>query len=91
MLWIGFRGGGALRPSTPVTWLAVGAAFLFAFRIALNIADSGVIDVGYAGVIGADRIADGEPIYGETLPRGQPVRRHLRARQLLRLRAASSC
>jgi hypothetical protein len=29
------------------------------------VADSGVIDVGYSGVIGADRIAHGEPIYGE--------------------------
>ncbi len=31
----------------------------------INIADSGVIDVGYAGTIGADRITHGEPIYGE--------------------------
>jgi hypothetical protein len=64
MLWVGFRGGEGLRPSAPVSWLAVGAAFLVAFRIALNIADSGVIDVGYAGVIGADRITHGEAIYG---------------------------
>jgi Glycosyltransferase family 87 len=28
------------------------------------VADSNVIDVGYAGVIGADRIADGEGLYG---------------------------
>jgi hypothetical protein len=28
------------------------------------VADSNVIDVGYSGVIGADRIADREPIYG---------------------------
>ncbi len=27
-------------------------------------ADSGAIDVGYAGVVGADRIAHGEPVYG---------------------------
>ena len=39
--------------------------FLIAFRVALNIADSGVIDVGYAGVVGADKITDGEPIYGD--------------------------
>jgi hypothetical protein len=64
MLWVGFRGGSGLRPSAPVSWLAIGAAFLVAFRIALNIADSGVIDVGYAGVIGADRITHGEAIYG---------------------------
>jgi hypothetical protein len=28
------------------------------------VTNSNVIDVGYAGVIGADRIADGEPLYG---------------------------
>jgi hypothetical protein len=35
------------------------------FRVALNVVDSNVIDVGYAGVIGADRIVDGDPLYGE--------------------------
>ena len=71
MLWIGFRGegrgGGAgegLRPSAP-RWLLIGLVIgLVAVRLAGNIADSGVIDVGYAGVIGADRITDAEPIYG---------------------------
>ena len=43
----------------------VGLVFLTAFRVGLNIADSNVIDVGYAGVIGADRIADGDPLYGD--------------------------
>src|SRR3954454_8852488 len=33
------------------------------FRVGLNLADSGAVDVGYAGVVGADRIAHGEPIY----------------------------
>jgi hypothetical protein len=65
MLWIGFRGGGRLRPSAPLKWLAIAAVFLAVFRITLNIADSGVIDVGYAGTIGADRITHGEPLYGE--------------------------
>ena len=68
MLWIGFRGlgkGDGLRPSAPVPLLAIACLFLIAFRVALNIADSGVIDVGYAGVIGAERITHGEPIYGE--------------------------
>jgi hypothetical protein len=36
-----------------------------AFRVALNAVDSNVIDVGYAGVIGADRIVDGDELYGE--------------------------
>ena len=66
MLWIGLRGrGSGLRPSVPITWLVVGIVFLCGFRIAVNIADSGVIDVGYAGVIGADRIEHGDAIYGD--------------------------
>ena len=48
----------------PVHWLAVGIVFLLGFRIGLNLADSNVIDVGYAGVVGADRLADGDPLYG---------------------------
>jgi hypothetical protein len=65
MAWIGFRGRGEpLRPSLSTTWLAVGIVFLLAFRIALNIADSNVIDVGYSGVTGADHVTHGEPIYG---------------------------
>ena len=73
LLWIGFRGPGAgLRPSAPIAWLAVATVFLLGFRIALNVADSGVIDVGYAGVIGADRIVDGEPIY-DSFPDDNPT------------------
>ncbi len=65
MLWIGFRGRGeGLRPVWPASWLLIAALFLLGFRGGLNVADSGVIDVGYAGVVGADRIVDGNPIYG---------------------------
>jgi hypothetical protein len=65
-LWIGFGGRSeGLRPTAPIVWLAVGVAFLVAFRVTMNVADSGVIDVGYSGVIGADRIGHGEPIYGD--------------------------
>ena len=39
--------------------------FLLSFRVALNVVDSNVIDVGYAGVIGADRVVDGDQLYGE--------------------------
>jgi peptidase YpeB-like protein len=65
-LWLGFRrrAGVGLRPSLPITVLAIATVLLVAGRIGLNIADSNVIDVGYSGVIGADRIADQEPIYG---------------------------
>ena len=66
MVWIGFRGRGAgLRPSIPILWLGAATVFLLAFRLVVNVADSGVIDVGYAGVIGADLITHGDPIYGE--------------------------
>jgi hypothetical protein len=64
-LWIGLRGRGeGIRPAWPAAWLLVAALFLMGFRIGLNMADSGAIDVGYAGVVGADRIAHGEPVYG---------------------------
>lgn len=63
-LWIGLRGRGeGLRPVWPASWLLVAALFLLGFRVGLNVADAGVIDVGYAGVVGADRIAHGEAIY----------------------------
>ncbi len=63
-LWMGFRGGDGLRPSAPIKWLAIATLFLVGFRLGLNVANSNVIDVGYSGVIGADRIADGKPLYG---------------------------
>ena len=52
-----------LRLLVPAPWLAVGVVFLLAFRIALNVTDSNVIDVGYAGVIGAQRITNDLPLY----------------------------
>ncbi len=64
LLWLGWRGGSALRPTLPATWLGLAAIALIAFRLTINVADSGVIDVGYAGTVGADRIAHGEPLYG---------------------------
>ena len=66
--WIGFRGSSrrrAARPLWPVWALAAATLFLVGFRIGLDV-DEGrtVIDVGYAGVIGADRILDGRAPYG---------------------------
>jgi hypothetical protein len=62
-------GDGERRPAPqlglPVRWLAIGLVFLVAFRVTLNVVDSNVIDVGYAGVIGADRLVAGEPLYGD--------------------------
>jgi hypothetical protein len=64
-LWIGLRGRGeGIRPVWSASWLLIAALFLIGFRVGLNMADSGAIDVGYAGVVGADRIAHGEPVYG---------------------------
>ncbi|HVW48083.1 MAG TPA: PepSY domain-containing protein [Solirubrobacterales bacterium] len=65
-LWIGFRGRGTgLRPVWPTMWLLVAALFLMGFRVGLNMADAGAIDVGYAGVTGAHKIVHGEPLYGD--------------------------
>ena len=45
--------------------LVAATVFLFGFRVGLNLEASNVIDVGYAGVIGAQRIVDqGEMPYG---------------------------
>ncbi|MFZ0088658.1 MAG: hypothetical protein WAL63_04065 [Solirubrobacteraceae bacterium] len=53
-----------LRLAVPEPWLAIGAVFLMAFRIGLNVLNSNVIDVGYAGVIGATKLLHGAPLYG---------------------------
>jgi hypothetical protein len=53
-----------LRLLVPVPWLALAVVFLIGFRIALNVTDSNVIDVGYAGVIGAQHVSHGTPLYG---------------------------
>jgi hypothetical protein len=66
--WIGFRRNA--RPHLPVprwpVWAIVGATlFLVGFRVGLDVENPRtVIDVGYAGVIGADRIMDGRAPYG---------------------------
>jgi hypothetical protein len=48
----------------PVWVLAAATVFLAGFRIGLNVRSSNVIDVGYSGVIGADRIVHGQSPYG---------------------------
>ncbi len=66
MAWIGWRGRTRpVRPVWPVWVLAACTVFLVGFRIGLNLeAPRSVIDVGYAGVIGAQRIVSGEAPYG---------------------------
>jgi hypothetical protein len=58
------RPPGELRLLVPAPWLAVAVVFLIGFRVGLNVSDSNVIDVGYAGVIGAQRITADRPLYG---------------------------
>jgi hypothetical protein len=66
MLWAGARPRPAPqdRPLWPVWLLAAATVFLAGFRIGLNVEDSNVIDVGYSGVVGADRISHGQAPYG---------------------------
>ena len=62
------RPPGGRRPAfggwLPTWLLATLLVAALALRFGLNAFDSNVIDVGYAGVIGADRIAHGETPYG---------------------------
>ena len=64
--WIGWRGRArASLPVWPVWVLVTATVFLVGFRVGLNVEDSNVVDVGYAGVIGAQRIVgQGEMPYG---------------------------
>jgi hypothetical protein len=51
-------------PVWPVWVLAAATVFLAGFRVGLNVRASNVIDVGYSGVIGANRIVSGQSPYG---------------------------
>jgi hypothetical protein len=66
VVWIGVRGRAtpAARPVWPVWLLAAVTVFAAGFRVGLNVRASNVIDVGYSGVIGAHRIANGQAPYG---------------------------
>lgn len=65
MLWLARHGPRpAARPVWPVWVLAAATVFLAGFRVGLNVESSNVIDVGYSGVVGAERIAHGEAPYG---------------------------
>jgi hypothetical protein len=64
----------ASKPVWPVWLLAAGCVFLAGFRVGLNVeAPRSVIDVGFAGVVGAQRIANGEMPYGH-----MPVQENLK-------------
>jgi uncharacterized membrane protein len=73
MLVAGFRKRGRpprgrLVPLVPVWALALALFALVGFRVALNLVDSNVVDVGYSGVIGAHRIVHGQQLYNGQFP-----------------------
>jgi hypothetical protein len=64
-LWIGFKGRGTpVRGTWPAWVLLAATVFLIGFRVTLNVEASNVIDVGYSGVIGAERIVHGQAPWG---------------------------
>ena len=64
-VWIGWRDRAPRGAAVWPVWLLVGATvFIGGFRIGLNLRESNVIDVGYSGVIGAERITHGQSPYG---------------------------
>jgi hypothetical protein len=54
-----------LKLLVPVQWLTLGVVFLLGLRVGLNVMNSNVIDVGYAGVIGATKLLHGHLLYGQ--------------------------
>jgi hypothetical protein len=63
--WIGCTNRASPAATLLPVWLLVGATvLLMGFRVGLNLEQDAVLDVGYAGVIGAQRIADGTAPYG---------------------------
>jgi hypothetical protein len=64
-IWVGSADRPARgAPVWPVWLLLALTVFLAGFRIGINVRASNVIDVGYSGVIGADRIWHGQSPYG---------------------------
>ncbi len=77
MLIAGFRPAETrdrLLPLAPRGLLVAGIAALIAFHTAYIATEGKVIDVGLAGVVGADRLAKGEDVYGEGSSSGMPIR-----------------
>jgi hypothetical protein len=64
-IWVGSTDRPARgAPVWPVWVLLAATVFLAGFRVGINVRASNVIDVGYSGVIGADRIWHGQSPYG---------------------------
>jgi len=94
-VFVGIRGRAA--PATVPVWpiwvLAAATVFVGGFRIGLNLADSNVIDVGYSGVIGAQRIASGQAPWGRfPIEAGKPCAApEADGRQPYRIQANGRC
>ena len=63
-----------LLPFAPRGLLVAGIVALVAFHTAYVARDGKVIDVGLAGVIGADRLVKGDEVYGPGASSGMPIR-----------------
>jgi hypothetical protein len=64
-VWVGLTGRSPRgSPVWPAWVLLAATVFVAGFRVGLNVQASNVIDVGYSGVIGAERIVAGEAPYG---------------------------
>ena len=77
MLIAGFRpieSRDRLLPLAPRSWLVAGIVALVAFHTAYIATQGKVIDVGLAGVIGADRLVKGDDVYGAGASSGMPIR-----------------
>jgi len=77
MLWAGVwprERAGPLIPVIPLRWVAIAAIALACGRIALNVVDSHVIDIGVAGVVGADHITHGQELYAGNFAHGLAIR-----------------
>jgi hypothetical protein len=72
LVWVVARGiavgitgrGSPSRPLWPTWVLLAATVFLAGFRIGMNVQASNVIDVGYSGVVGAERIVHGQAPWG---------------------------
>lgn len=77
MLWAGFfprERAGPLIPWIPLRLVVIAAVALACGRIALNIVDSHVIDIGVAGVVGADHVTHGQELYAGNFAPGLAIR-----------------
>jgi hypothetical protein len=75
MLWIGITGRPTRAQAFWPTWVFVAlTVFVGGFRIGLNVEHSNVIDVGYAGVVGASVIVDNHRSPYKNFPTGEADR-----------------